>query len=308
MTKEKILVIKTGAVGDTILFLPALEAIRQKFHDHFIEIMGHEERLSFLQGSDYADSIASIESKDLFSLFIEDADPSEDLLTYLNTFRHIFSFLKEEKVFLDNMKKFYRGDFISIPPFPKAGEKVHAVDYLLLSLQEKGIEPAGSVPHLSVTEQIKEEALAFLKEHSLDPDVRKIAAIHPGSGSREKNRPLSDFSTIGRDIQKKYDAEILLLIGPAEETMEEEMRNAVKGLNPFVAKNLPLRLLSGVLMHCFLYAGNDSGITHLAAAVGIPTVALFRSTDPHVWGPRGENVKIIGSVEEWNGPDSVGDV
>ena len=163
MTKEKILVVKTGAVGDTVLFLPALEAIRKKSPDAFIEIMGHEERLSLLQGSDYADSVVSIESKDLFSLFTREAEPSENLLTYLNTFHRIFSFLKEEKVFLDNMKRFYQGNFISIPPFSKEGEKVHAVDHLLCSLKEKGIEPAGSVPRLSVSQKTKKEAMHFLK-------------------------------------------------------------------------------------------------------------------------------------------------
>ena len=264
--------------------------------------MGHEERLSLLQGSDYADSVVSIESKDLFSLFTREAEPSENLLTYLNTFHRIFSFLKEEKVFLDNMKRFYQGNFISIPPFSKEGEKVHAVDHLLCSLKEKGIEPAGSVPRLSVSQKTKKEAFTFLKKRSLDPAVVKIAAIHPGSGNREKNRPLSDFYKIGAEIKKKYDTGILLLIGPAEEPLEEEIRNAMKDLNPVVVKNPPLRLLSGVLSNSFLYVGNDSGITHLAAAVGTPTIALFRSTDPALWGPRGENVRIIGSIEGFNEP------
>ena len=57
--------------------------------------------------------------------------------------------------------------------------------------------------------------------------------------------------------------------------------------------NLPLDELAAILKKCSLYVGNDSGITHLAASVETPVVALFGPTDPQVWGPRGENVSIL---------------
>ena len=59
------------------------------------------------------------------------------------------------------------------------------------------------------------------------------------------------------------------------------------------AENLPLPTVAGILSKCRAYLGNDSGITHIAAAVGTPMLAIFGPTDPDVWGPRGENVTII---------------
>jgi len=64
--------------------------------------------------------------------------------------------------------------------------------------------------------------------------------------------------------------------------------------------DLPLRTLAGVLARCSVYVGNDSGVSHLAAAVGAPTVAIFGPTDPRVWGPRGPRVQTVG------GPDAGG--
>jgi ADP-heptose:LPS heptosyltransferase len=62
-----------------------------------------------------------------------------------------------------------------------------------------------------------------------------------------------------------------------------------------VWKLLPLPVLAARLSRCGLYVGNDSGVTHLAAAVGCPTVALFGESDRRVWAPRGPRVKVIGS-------------
>jgi ADP-heptose:LPS heptosyltransferase len=62
-----------------------------------------------------------------------------------------------------------------------------------------------------------------------------------------------------------------------------------------VWRSLPLPVLAARLAQCRLYVGNDSGVTHLAAATGCPTVALFGESDPRVWAPRGERVTVLGS-------------
>jgi ADP-heptose:LPS heptosyltransferase len=67
----------------------------------------------------------------------------------------------------------------------------------------------------------------------------------------------------------------------------------MKKASPLVADNLPLVHLAAVLKASIAYLGNDSGITHLAASLGFPTVALFGPTNPTVWGPRGPGVRII---------------
>ena len=56
---------------------------------------------------------------------------------------------------------------------------------------------------------------------------------------------------------------------------------------------LPLPILAAIIKRSDLFVGNDSGITHLAAAIGTPTISIFGPTDPRMWGPRGEQVKIL---------------
>lgn len=87
--------------------------------------------------------------------------------------------------------------------------------------------------------------------------------IHAGSGSPKKNWPYFD-----------------------------ELRSRVEQAAP-LPKNLTLRELSQYLRRCRAYIGNDSGITHLAAYLGCPTIALFGPTNPRVWGPIGRRSRII---------------
>ena len=69
--------------------------------------------------------------------------------------------------------------------------------------------------------------------------------------------------------------------------------NGISSPSSIPLDNLPLDELAAILKQCDLYVGNDSGITHLAAAVGTPVVALFGPTDHQVWAPRGKSVSIL---------------
>ena len=80
---------------------------------------------------------------------------------------------------------------------------------------------------------------------------------------------------------------------PADEEMVREYFSLIRLDTITPLTNLSLNELAAVLRKCDLYVGNDSGVTHLAAAVGIPVVALFGPTDPRVWGPRGDKVLTV---------------
>jgi heptosyltransferase-2 len=82
----------------------------------------------------------------------------------------------------------------------------------------------------------------------------------------------------------------LVVEGPAEPGLGWSL---VEALGPgSVLARLPLPMLAGVLSHCRLYVGNDSGISHLAAAMGVPSVVLFGPTSPVHWAPLGARVEI----------------
>ena len=132
---------------------------------------------------------------------------------------------------------------------------LHATDFYLNQVGAR----LGAVPRIAVPEVASEGFIA----------------IHPFSGSAKKNWPLDRF----RDLAAKL-GDVQWIAGP-----EEELEDAVRFDD--------LYELACWLKRAALYIGNDSGITHLAAAVGVPTIALFGPTDPAVWAPRGNHVHVV---------------
>ncbi|MFA7005674.1 MAG: glycosyltransferase family 9 protein, partial [Verrucomicrobiia bacterium] len=88
---------------------------------------------------------------------------------------------------------------------------------------------------------------------------------------------------------EQHGCDILLIGGEADDAA----RRALAPFNLPVAWNLPLPQLAAILGRCALFAGHDSGITHLAAAVGVPTLALFGPTSPNIWAPLGPRVRVV---------------
>jgi ADP-heptose:LPS heptosyltransferase len=120
------------------------------------------------------------------------------------------------------------------------------------------------------------------------PEVpRTRVIVHPGSGSPRKNWPLARFQELARRLQ-------------AEWAVREDGSPVIEDLYQ----------LACWLKSATVYIGNDSGITHLASAVGAPVVALFGPTDPAVWRPRGEQVEVVkrDSMEEIDVDSVVGAV
>jgi heptosyltransferase-2 len=118
-------------------------------------------------------------------------------------------------------------------------------------------------------------------------------AIHPGSGSAAKNWPDERW----RELMALLDAPVLLVLGEAErERWTERFVAQCASLQRHrleVAGRLPLPALAAALRQCRFFLGHDSGVSHLAAAVGLPCVLLFGPTDPAMWAPPGPQVRVI---------------
>jgi heptosyltransferase-3 len=110
--------------------------------------------------------------------------------------------------------------------------------------------------------------------------VENFAVIHPFSSSAKKNWPLDSF----RETSANLKMPVKWCVGP-EEHLDDTFAKPVRIDNLYV--------LACWLSTARLYIGNDSGVSHLAAAVGIPTIAIFMTTDPRVWAPRGDHVTIL---------------
>jgi hypothetical protein len=116
----------------------------------------------------------------------------------------------------------------------------------------------------------------------------RFLALHPGSGGRAKNWPFERFLELADAIAP--DQPWLLVLGPAEIEWLDDARLPPRAV---VARELPLRTLAALLADAGLFVGNDAGVTHLAAACGIATLALFGPTDPETWAPDGVRVATL---------------
>jgi heptosyltransferase-3 len=156
----------------------------------------------------------------------------------------------------------------------------HASSWLAAPLAELGVAAMLPPPPLRFTEA--ETRTADALSHALPPG---FVAVHPGSGSRAKNWPSPRFVALAETLAAGQPW--LLVAGPAEAEVGPAPQNAV------VARELPLRPLAALLRRCGLYVGNDSGVSHLAAAAGAPTLAVFGPTDPATWAPVGPAVRTL---------------
>lgn len=308
--RPRFLVMHQGAIGDLVLSLPAFYALRSAFPQHHCEALGHPGTLSLLHNRFYVDSIVSIDRAAFAPLYQDGPLNDPALRDYFARFHHIIVFGGEAHAgVVSKISSATSGKVLRIEPFPKSGG-VHVTDYQLGQLQSLGIEPRISLPVLFPSQTDMEGALRIMLSCGIKIFEDEIVAVHPGSGSEKKNWPVEYFITCLKEVSRLSHCRILLIEGPADRHRCREIESACQGMGLIVIREPELVLIPALLKYCHVYIGNDSGITHIAAAAGIPTIALFGPTDPGVWGPRGKDVSIIrASVDtrgwEWPSPEEV---
>jgi len=165
------------------------------------------------------------------------------------------------------------GEVLRQDPFPPRdpapAKEVHIVDYHLEPFAGRFRE-ADRVPRLPAAGSAS---------------GRHGVALHHGSGSPTKNWPYELFTQLPYHLADRG-LDPAWITGPAE-------NEAAAPRSTEEWRSLPLRELADRLAARRLYVGNDSGVTHLAAAVGCPTVVLFGATNPRVWAPRGPRVRVV---------------
>jgi hypothetical protein len=116
--------------------------------------------------------------------------------------------------------------------------------------------------------------------------VSGATLIHPGSGSPLKNWPVERFAELGR-VLSRGGAPVHWIRGPAERDIEWGASGSG------IIDRPSLEALAATLAQATVFVGNDSGVSHMAAAVGAPTVVIFGSTEPNVWQPDGPRVRAL---------------
>ncbi len=292
---EGILIVHQGGVGDFILCLPAFGSIRRHYAGLHIELMGYPRILQLVEGRYYVDLGKSIDQVGLGPFYLEDDHLGGPIFRYIAGFDRAFLFLHDrDGIFSKNIKRAGVKEVFSISPFPEKGRGVHVIDHMLSSLLSMGIPQGGSIPRIFLLEEDRQFAEVWLRQRGVYEGVEKgLVAIHPGSGSLKKLWRIENFFYLAEKISGDLRLNPILFIGPAEREYLGSGLERMRSTIPIWAEDLPLIHVASLMDRCRCYIGNDSGMTHLAAAVGVPTIALFGPTDPEIWGPRGERVFIL---------------
>jgi ADP-heptose:LPS heptosyltransferase len=292
---QSMLVIHQGALGDFILALPTLETLRKAFPQAESFVMGYPRILELVEERFYAKKIFSIDQKGMATFFVREGTLDLNLSQFFQTFDLVVVFGKDgEGTIVRNLKRVCQGRILHINSFPAWDERVHLTDHLLRQVYRYGLPSSELNPKLYLKDLDRDWAEDFWKSKGLTPGERsEVIILHPGSGSKKKVWPLDRFLNLVRYLQDRLGSRILIVLGPAE-GLEVQKAFERRGTNPpILAKGLSLLRLASVMEGCRFFIGNDSGISHMAAALGLPTVAIFGPTDPRVWCPRGEKVVVV---------------
>ena len=286
---NRILVIRGGAIGDFILTLPAIKLLRDRFPGAHIEILGHKHIVALAERRFYADAVRSIEEGPLAGYFAKDAALPAELTSYFSSFDLIVSYLFDpDGIFQGNLTRCRIKRFVAGPP--KLSGHEHAAAQLARPLEQIGLYLQDSAATIYPTEEDREFARNFLG------DAREpVVALHPGSGSKTKNWPIESWQELGEHLFSAK-RNVLVIAGEADEERMRLLETAWKNKPVRFAKHLPLPHLSALLEDS-LFVGHDSGVSHLAAAVGARSILLFGPTNPDVWAPSNRNVTVLRAPE-----------
>jgi heptosyltransferase-3 len=282
----KILIWHQGALGDLLLAGPALAAISRHYSVARITALGHPERWSLLAKSLPLDEVWNSSEALWAPLFGNGALPP-GIRERLARFQLALVFSpRPQPTLLDGIQRAGIPLVHWLPSFPETGADAVA------ALQARHLAALG-LHYMPAPFQL------VAGDSPVDEPVELAGpgpwlALAPGSGQARKNWPLSHYYEVSRTLAWQFSLKVVWLAGPAEDTVLPYLKALAQAQGHILLANRSLARVAGVLSRCRLYLGNDSGLTHLAAAVAGPDVlALFGPTDPRVWAPLGPNVHVL---------------
>src|SRR2546421_5034587 len=295
---SRILVIRGGAIGDFILTLPALKALREAHPDAHIEILGYQHIAVLAETRFYAQAVRSIEYGPLASFFVKNSELLAELAGFFASFDLLISYLHDPDRILESNLPGCGVENLLCGPARIIEKSSHAARQLARPIEQLGIKVGDLTEKIFLSDEDRQFAQGFLRGSS-----QAIAAIHPGSGSKEKNWSLENWIELvsGEGGSSKAKGELgqigkqlslIVVSGEADNAQTAQLEHEWKDRDIRFAKSLSLPHLAAVLEHT-TFVGHDSGISHLAAAAGANCILLFGPTDPNVWAPRNENVRVL---------------
>ncbi len=274
----RVLIVRAGALGDLLLLRPVIAALRAA--GQALTLLSPAPG-QVLVGPDEVDLWLDWDAREVASLLGGACPPQGSWRTAVEACQRALVYTRATEC--------ARGlsalglEVLSHAPAPPPTGGRHAAAWLAEPLAAWGWRDVRS-PTPTPLRYLSAELAATATVRARLP--ARFLALHAGSGAPEKNWPAQRFAELADSLAPGQP--FLLVRGPAESgATPPATERAV------LAEQLPLRVLGALLGQAGLYVGNDSGVSHLAAASGAPCLVLFGPTDPNLWRPVGARVVAL---------------
>lgn len=287
----RILVLHPGALGDVILSLPALGLLRRRYADARLILAGDLDCIPIVaQG--LADDFVSLPSLPLHHLFLP-PPLTDEAQAFLRAYDRIISWTGYgDPVYRRNLAVEHPAALVA-SWLPHGVVRRHVSQLFVDSLKPwLGMASEACPVRIPVPPQSRAAGALWLAEQGWEKGA-KIVVVHPGAGSPAKRWPGERYRELARTLALRRGIALLLLEGPAEAGLAVGVAEGGGGTGVMIASSLQFPLLTGVLAHCHAYVGNDSGMGHLAAGLGLPSLLIFGPTSPELWAPLGCHVQVL---------------
>jgi ADP-heptose:LPS heptosyltransferase len=305
---RNILVIDFGQLGDIVMSLPALRAIREKFPYAKITVAVGKPGKELLSLAGFANEILEVDRVSLrdgptlvsigrIAKFVAQVRKQKfdfviDLHSYYET--NILGFLSGAPQRLYSRRENRSLDFLgNFKPQP-AREKTtaHLVDRYLDLLKPLGIQDPPRTPVLRTSNAGDLAVEALLKKEKAQSG-ELLAGIFPGAGNASRLWPLEKFAEVADHLIRNDRVRVIVFAGPEERELVPQMRSVFPARTIFFDR-LTIPQLAAAQARLTLFISNDTGPAHIAAAVGTPVVVVMDREEPNTFMPVGEQNRFIG--------------
>lgn len=277
-------------MGDVILTAPALAALAEREAAGLV-LVGRPAFLNLVAGWSFVERVADHAAAGWAGLYQDPPRPGERETTLIHACRQALVFApKQTDPAADGLTAL--GLPVLMAPSRPPAVDVHLTDHMLGRL---GLAAPTPPPLLTVPARGLAEADRWLEGQGIQ--TGDFVLLHPGSGGRHKNWPVDRWLETARRLADRG-ARPVFLAGPAD---RDQARAVLEEGRFPLADRLGLDALAGLLARSQGLIGHDSGVSHLAAALGRPTLALFGPTNPAHWAPRGPAVRVLAPARPVSG-------
>jgi len=300
---KRILIRSTNWVGDAVMTLPALAAVRENFPGAHLTVLAKPWVAPIFEDHPAVDHVLVYEkgntARAAFSEMLRVTrlirkERFDLAILFQNAFEAaLLAFVGRVK-----QRVGYGTDgrgFMLTHGVPRSAQvlNIHQVGYYCEILRGVGWPAEERDPVLHAGDEVRKQAIEFLKSNGIEP-LDFLVGLSPGAvfGSA-KRWPPERFAQIGDRVAERWGGKVLVFGSRGEKSIGDRVCAAMKHGALNLCGETSLRVAMGIMSLCGFFVTNDSGLMHMAAALGLPTVAIFGSTDHVATGPRGFKTRIV---------------